>query len=118
MSVGNDTVKHNLVKVGSLKFQHLINTVSADSVSNLLELLRNAISTTESSINQLLAVLLEKIIRLLMSTGRNLDQLSKAVADLGLGKSSQKGKIKECVRGRVVGSQTVLVAAIVYGDFD
>ena len=48
-----------------------------------------------------------------MSAGTDFDELSEAVPNLRLGERSQKAKIKECVSGRVVGTQSVLVVAIV-----
>ena len=53
-----------------------------------------------------------------MSTCRDLDQLSEAVADLAFRKSLQEGKVQEGVHRGVVRSKTVLVVAVVYGYLD
>lgn len=53
-----------------------------------------------------------------MSTGRDLDQLCETVADLCYGETAKESEVKECVRWGVVGTETVLVAAVVDGNFD
>lgn len=104
VSVGNHAVKHNLMKIRRLQFQHLINASPTDLVSNSLDLLRSIIRTTKSCVNQLLAVPIEQLIGLAMSTCGDLDELGKSVADLRFGESAEEGKVKECVGGGVVGS--------------
>lgn len=61
MAVGNNTVEHDLMKVGSLKLKHLIDTSSADLVRRLPDLRLCALLSSESSANQVLAVLVEQI---------------------------------------------------------
>lgn len=82
MAVGNDTVKTDLVKVRSLELQHPVNTSTVNPVGGLGNLLGGAVGTTEASLNELLAVLVEQVECLEVSAGGNLDQLCEAVADL------------------------------------
>lgn len=104
MSVGNHTVKHNLMKVRCLQLEHLINASPTDLVSNSLDLLRSTIRPTKRRVNQLLAVPIKQLVRLAMSTCGDLDELGKSVTDLSLGKSAEEGKVKECVGWGVIGS--------------
>lgn len=84
VAVGNYSVKANLVEIGCLELQHFVNTSSVDLVGGLSDLIRRTISTAKCGSDQLLAVLVEEIVRGQVSTRRNLDQLSKSVTDLGL----------------------------------
>jgi hypothetical protein len=118
MAVGNDTVKHDLVKVRCLKLEHLVDTSTANLVSNLLDLRRSIVRSTEAGVNELLAVLLEKIVSVLVGTGGDLDQLGESISDLCHWESAEEREVKECVRGSVVSSETVLVVAVVDSDFD
>ena len=118
VTVGNNTVEHDLVKVWCLKLKHLVNTSTADLISNLLNLRRSIIRSTEASVDELLAVLLKKIIGVFVGTSRDLDQLSKSISDLSNWETAEECEVKEGVRGSVVGSETVLVAAVVDGDLD
>jgi hypothetical protein len=91
---------------------------TADLISNLLNLRRSIIRSSKTSVDKLLAVLLKKIISILVSTSRDLDQLRETVADLCYGETAEEGEVKECVGWGVIGAETVLVAAVVDGDFD
>ena len=117
MAVGNDTVKTNLVEVGGLELQHLVNTSTVDGVSGLADLLVISL-TTKAGSDQLLAVLVKKVECGLVGTCRDLDQLSKAVSDLCLGEGLQERKVQECVNGGVVCTQPVLVVAVVNSNLD
>jgi hypothetical protein len=118
VAVGNDTVKHDLVEVRCLKLEHLVDTSTANLVSNLLDLRRSIVRSTEAGVNELLAVLLEKVVSVLVGTGGDLDQLGESISDLCHWETAEECEVKECVRGGVVSSETVLVAAVVDGDFD
>ncbi|KAI6766053.1 hypothetical protein HG530_007123 [Fusarium avenaceum] len=118
VAIGNDTVKHDLVEVRSLKLEHLMDTSTANLVSNLLDLRRSIVRSTKASVNELLAVLLEKVVSVLVGTGGDLDQLCESISDLCHWETAEECEVKECVRGSVVGSETVLVVAVVNGDFD
>lgn len=117
MAVGNDTVKTNLVEVGSLKLQHLVDTSTVDGVSGLTDLLVVTLATKAGS-NQPLAVLVKKVECGPVATCRDLDQLGKAVSDLCLRESLQEREVQECVHGSVVSTQPVLVVAVVNGNLD
>lgn len=118
VAVGNDSVKTNLVEVGGLKLQHLVDTVAVDLVGSITNLLRSTVTTTEASRDELLTVLVEQVEGVEVSTGGDLDQLCETVADLSIGKSAEETEVKESVHGSVVGTQTVLVVTVVDGDLD
>lgn len=117
MTVGNNTVKTDLVEIGRLELQHLVNASTIDGVSGLADLLVITFAA-EASSNQLLAVLVEQIECGLVSTCRDLDQLSKAISDLRLRKSLQEREVQEGMHRSVVSTEPVLVVAIVNGDLD
>jgi hypothetical protein len=95
-----------------------MNTSTANFISNFLNLRSSIIGSTKASVNKLLAVLLKKVIGLLMSTSGDLNQLSKSVSDLSNGETAEECEIKKSVRGSVVSTETVLIAAVVDGDLD
>jgi hypothetical protein len=118
VTVGNNTVEHDLVEVRCLKLKHLVDTSTADLVSDHLNLRRSIIRSTKASVDELLAVLLKEIISLLVSTGGDLNQLSKSVSDLSDGETAEECEVKEGVRRSVVGTETVLVTAVVDSNLD
>ena len=118
MTVGNDTVKTDLVQVWSLELQHLEDTSTVDLVCSIIDLLLGAVSTTEASADELLAVLVEQIESWEVTTSGDLDQLCESVSDLSLWKSAQEAEVEESVHWGVVGTETILVVAVVDGDLD
>lgn len=118
MAVCNNSVKTNLVQVRCLKLQHLVNASSVNLVCCLSDLLGRAISTAEASRYKLLSELVEQVEGVEVSAGRDLDELCETVADLSLWKSTHETKVQESVHGCVVGTETVLVVAIVDGNLD
>jgi hypothetical protein len=82
VTIRNDTVQANLVEVGSLELQHLVDARAVDLIRSLL------------------------------------DQLCESVSYLPLGQSSKECEVEECVHGRMVRSETVLIVAVVNGDLD
>ena len=117
MTVGDDTVKTDLVKVRCLELQHLVDTSTVDGVGSLADLLVVAL-TTKAGSNQLLAVLVKKIECGLVSTRRDLDQFGKAVSDLCLGQGPQEREVQEGVHRSMVSTQPVLVVAVVNGNLN
>ena len=117
VAIGNDTVEADLVKVGSLKLQHLVDTSAVYLIRGLEDLLVITF-TAEAGSDQLLAVLVKKVECGLVCTCRDLDQLSKAISDLCLGKSLQEREVQECVDGSVVCTQPVFIVAVVNSNLD
>ena len=72
MSESNDSVESNLVQVGGLELQHFVNARSIDFVRSFRDFFRGVISPSETSTDQLLAVLVEQIKSWQMSTRRDL----------------------------------------------
>ena len=118
MAVGNDSVKTNLVEVGGLKLQHLVDTSAVDLVGSIANLLGSTITTTEASGDELLTVLVQQVEGVEVGTGGDLDQLCETVADLGIGERAEEGEVKEGVHGSVVGTKTVLVVVVVDTNLD
>lgn len=118
MTVGNDTVETNLVKVRGLELKHLVDTSSVDLVGRILDLLLSTVGVAESSVDELLGVLVEKIECGQVSAGRDLDQLCETVPDLRSGKCAEETKVKEGVDGSVICTEAVLVVGIVNTDLD
>jgi len=118
VTVGNDTVKADLVEVWSLELQHLKDTSTVDLIGSVVDLLVSAIGTTEASANELLAVLVKQVESWEMATSGDLDQLCESVPDLSLWQSAEEAEVEEGVHWGVVSSQAVLVVAVVDGDLD
>lgn len=118
VSVCNNSVQANLVEVGGLELQHLVDSRPVDLVCSVPNLLRSTVGTAEASADELLAVLVEKVVGGLVCTRGDLDELGKTVSDLCLGQGTKEAEVKEGVHGSVVGTKTVLVITVVDGDLD
>jgi hypothetical protein len=118
VTVGNDTVETNLVKVRGLELEHLVDTSPVDLVGSLLDLLLGTIGVAESGVDELLGIFVEKVECGQVSTAGDLDQLCETVPDLRSGKSAEETEVKEGVDGSVVCTETVLVVGVVDADLD
>jgi hypothetical protein len=85
VTIGNDTVQADLVKVGSLKLQHLVDARAVDLVRSLADIIGCIITTTELCLDQLLTELIEKVKCSEVGTAGDLDQLCETVSYLPLG---------------------------------
>jgi hypothetical protein len=118
VTVGNDTVETDLVKVGGLELEHLVDTSPVDLVGSLLDLLLGTIGVAESGVDELLGIFVEKVECGQVSTAGDLDQLCETVPDLRSGKSAEETEVKEGVDRSVVCTETVLVVGVVDTDLD
>ena len=120
VTVGNDTVKTDLVKVRRLEVEHSLDGVAADGVGSLLELLGTRASgvTAVSGVDEVLAVLDEQAPGVLVSAVENLDELGGTVTGLADGEGLEEVEVKEGVHGSVVGTETVLQLLVVDTDLD
>ena len=118
MAVCDNAVETDLVKVRGLELEHLVDTSPVNPVGSILDLLLSTIGVTESGVNELLGVLVEKIECGQVSTAGDLDQLCETVSDLRSGKSTEETEVKEGVDGGVVCTETVLVVGVVDADLD
>jgi hypothetical protein len=118
VTVSNDTVKTNLVEVGGLELQHLVDTSPVDLVGCILDLLLSTVGVAESGFDELLGVLVEEVECGQVSTAGDLDQLCETVPDLRSGECAEETEVEEGVLGCVVGTETVLVVAVVDTDLD
>jgi len=118
VAVGNDAVKTNLVKVGGLELQHLVDSVATELVCSLLDLSRSTVLAAETGGDELGTVLLQKLKGLQVCTSGDLDELCETISDLRLGKCAEEGEVEESLDRSVVGTKTVLVVTVVNGDLD
>ena len=118
VAVGDDSVESDLVQVGGLELEHLVDASPVDRICSFGDLLGCTVGAAETSLDQLLAVLVEQVEGGQMGTSGDLDQLCETVSDLGSRQSAEEGEIEECVHWCMVGAQAVLVVAVVDGDLD
>lgn len=88
VTIGNDTVQADLVKVGSLKLQHLVDARAVDLVRSLADIIACIVTTTKLRLDQLLTELIEEVKCSEVSTAGDLDQLCETVPYLALGQCS------------------------------
>lgn len=118
MTICDDSIKANLMEIGSFELQHLMDASSVDSISSSFDFSRSIVATTKCSVDQLLAEFVEQIERWEVSTARDLDELRETVTDLRHRQGSQEAEIQESVDRCVVSTQTVLIVAIVDSNLD
>lgn len=116
--VGDNSVEHELVQVGRLEPQHLVDARAANLVSSLPYILGGSLEAPKGGADEVLAVLVEQVKGVAVSARRNLDELREAIADLGNGEGAEESKVKEGVRRSVVSAEAVLVLAVVDGHLD
>jgi hypothetical protein len=61
VTIGDDSIKTNFVKVWCFEFQHFVNAFSIDFIRCLDELLGRAFGTAKTLLNQLLTVFVQQI---------------------------------------------------------
>lgn len=61
MAVSDNSIQSNLVQIGCLKFQHLVDAFSVDLVRCSADFVRSAIKTPKGSVDDLLAILVQEI---------------------------------------------------------
>lgn len=141
VSISNYAVETDLVKVGTLEFEHLVNAFAIDLhmhhiirslmwskakdfsevthvIGSLSQFIRRAISPGKLGLNKILAVFVQKVEHLWMRARRDFDELREAVAHLSRGQCPQEREIQERVDGCVISAQPVLVVAVIDGYFD
>lgn len=118
VAVGNDTVQHDLMEIGRLQLEHLVDTSPTDPVRSLLQLRTGIVGPAEAGTDEVLTVLVEQIKSLPVGARRDLDQLGEAVADLSLWQRAEECEVEEGMDGSVVSPQTVLVPPVVDSNLD
>lgn len=118
VAVGNHSIKANLMQVWRLKFQHLVDACSIDGIRGVTNFFGCAVGAAKSSLDQLLTILVEQVKCRKMSTGGNLDELGKPIADLRLWQRPKECKVEKGVDWGMVGTQPILVVAIVDRHLD
>lgn len=98
--------------------QHLKDTVAVNLIGSCLDFLVLTWTTPKFGRDQSRTELVEKVESRQMGTARDLDQLGEYVSNLSLGKGSKESKIEEGMHRRVVGTETVVVVAVVDSNFD
>lgn len=84
-----------------------------DYVCGIFKLRAASICSTKSLGNQLLAVPVEEFEGLQIRTSRDLDQFGETVPNLGFRQRSEKGEVEKGMNWGVVGTESVLVFAMV-----
>ena len=95
-----------------------MNALLVDLIRSYANFFRSTISPSKSSVNQLFTIFVQKIEGIQVRACRDFDQLRKAVSDLSGRKGTKEGKVEERVDGRVVGTKTILIVAIVDSNLD
>lgn len=118
MAVSNDSVETNLMEIWCLDLQHLVDAHPVNLVGRVSYLLRGAIGATEPGLDDLLAIFVEQVECLEMSTCRDLDEFCEAVSNLSFWQRPQERKVEEGLDWGMVCTQSVLVVAVIDSDFD
>lgn len=117
MTIGNDSVKTDLVEVGSLQLQHLKDAVPVDFIGGLSHFLVLT-SASELGGDQLLTILVEQVKCGQVRTAGDLDELGESISHLSLRQSAEESKVEEGVDWRVVGTEAILIVAVVDSNLD
>ena len=118
MPISDDSVQADLVQVGGLQLQHLMNTFSVDLVRSLNDILGSTILASKAGVDQLFAVLIEQVEGVEMRAGRDLDKLGEPITDLRHRQGPQEGEVEEGMHWCMVCTKPVLVVAIVDSNLD
>lgn len=84
MTESDDSVQSQLVKIRGLELQHGVDTLFADLLSGIPDILSTS-HVSETSLDQLLSVLNKQVPNLLVSNRGDLDELGETVTCLSLG---------------------------------
>jgi len=82
VAICDDSVQADFVEIRCLQLQHLMDAFLVDLIRCLADLLGCAIRAPETSLDELLTVLVEQVECVEVGTSRDLDQLGEAVSDL------------------------------------
>jgi hypothetical protein len=118
MAISNDSIQTKFVEIWSLQLEHFVNSVPVDGVCSISNFLRCTITASESRRDELFAIFVEELKCRKVGTGRNLDELGKAIADLCFGEGPKERKVQERLHRCVVGTQPVFIVAIIHSYFD
>lgn len=118
VAISNYSIQTNFVEIWGLQLEHFVNSVPVDSVCSISNFFCGAIAASESGCDELFAIFVKELKCRKVGTGRNLDELGKAIADLCIGKGPKERKIQECLHRCVVGTEPVFIVAIIHSYFD
>ena len=104
MAICDNSVQPNLMQIGRFKLQHLEDTRAVYLIRSGSYFRRCAIHAAKSSIDELLAELVEQVKCTQMRTRRDLDQFREAVSYLALWQGPQETEVQEGVSRRVIGT--------------
>ena len=82
VTIGNDTIQANLMEIGRFELQHLVDTLLVNFVRSITDFFASSISASEPSLDQFLAIFVQKIKGGKVGTRGDLDQLGETVSDL------------------------------------
>lgn len=118
VTVRDNTIQADLMKVRSLELQHLVDTGAIDLVCSLANLISCIVATAELSRDQPLAELIKEIKCSQMSATGDLDQFCKPIPYLTFRQGTKECEVEESVHRSVISPKTILVVAVVDRDFD
>ena len=113
MTIRNDSIQADLVKIRRLKFQHFVYALLVNLVRRGANFFGSAIRATKPRVDELLAVLIQEIERIKVRARRNFDQFCKTISDLCSGQGAKEGEIEKGVHRCMVSTEAVFVIAIV-----
>lgn len=113
VTICDDPIEPDLVKVRCLKLQHLMYAFLVDPVCRCTNFFWCAVCAAKPRVDELLAVFVQEVKGVQVGARRDLDQLCKAIPDLCGGEGAQEGEIKEGVHRCMISTKAVLVVAIV-----
>ena len=113
VTIRNDSVQPDFVKIRGLKLQHFVYTLFVNLVRRGTNFFGSVIRATKTRVDELFAVLIQEIERIEVRARGNFDQFCKAISDLCSGQGAKEGEIEKGVHRCMVSTEAVLVIAIV-----
>lgn len=93
MAICDDSIESDLVEIGRLQLQHLMDAFSIDLVRCVADFIRSAITTSEPSADKLFAVFIQPIKGRKMGARGYFDQLGETVPDLCRGQAAEECEV-------------------------
>ena len=118
VAICDDSIKSNLMEVWGFKLQHLMYALLVNLIRRGTNFLWCAICAAKSRVDELFTVFVKEVEGIEVRACRDLDQLGKAISDLGGGEGAEEGEIQEGVYRCMVSTKAVLIVAIIDGDLD
>ena len=118
VTICDDSIQPDLMKIRGLKLQHLMYAFLVNLVRRRANLFCCTIRAAKSRGDEPLAVFVQKVESVEMGACRDFDQLRETIPDLRSGEGAQKGEIEEGVHRCMIGTEAVLIIAIIDSNLD